>query len=87
MLREGQDAENKIERERSNTEFTVKNYRYSSMFAILEVRDFASSRSNFSIPFLEVRDVNFASSRFLHKMKPSNHYKSAELTILQNKMP
>ena len=54
------------------------------MVAILEVRDFASSRSNFSIPFLEVRHVNFASSRFFRKIKHSNHSKSAELTILPN---
>ena len=63
-----------------------KSYRYSSMFAILEVRDFASSRSNFSIPFLEVRDVNFASSRFFRKIKHPNHSKSAELRILPNKI-
>ena len=56
------------------------------MFAILEVRDFASSRSNFSIPFLEVRHVNFASSRFFREIKHSNNSKSAILTILPNKI-
>ena len=57
------------------------------MVAILEVRDFASSRSNFSIPFLEVRHVNFASSRFFRKIKHSNHSKSVELAILPNEIP
>ena len=38
-------------------------YRHSSQFAILAIRDFADSPSNFSIPLLVIRDDFFANSR------------------------
>ena len=46
--------------------------RYSSMFAVLDVRNFASSQFNFSIPLLEVRNNIFASSQFLDSSTKSN---------------
>ena len=42
------------------------------MFAVLDVRNFASSQLDFSIPLLKVRNNIFASSQFLNSPTKSN---------------